>query len=283
MLRPTLCLLTCEAVGGDWHNALAAAAAVELLHNFSLIHDDIEDKSQERRRRPTVWGIWGQAQGINAGDAMLALSQLALLRLQEKGITWDKIVLASQLLSQTCLELCEGQFLDIEYEGHLDITIDDYLNMADKKTARLFQCSVHLGAFLGTDSQEIVQPLCSFGRNLGLGYQIRNDLMDIWGEERLCADLKQKKKTLPMVYALEKAKEEEKERLLQIYGQGKISAKDIKIVLYLLDSLGARSYGEQMIEQYHRQALQELDSAKLTPPARKELEEMAAFLLWGEV
>src|SRR5512137_2351921 len=120
MSRPTLCLLACEATGGDWHSALPAAAAVELIHNFSLIHDDIQDGSWERRHRPTVWKVWGEPQAINAGDAMYVLAQLALFGLDQKGIPLPKVILLSKRLNHASLQLCEGQYLDIEFERHLD-------------------------------------------------------------------------------------------------------------------------------------------------------------------
>ncbi len=279
LIRPTLCLLACEAVKGDWHAALPAAAAIELLHNFSLIHDDIEDRSWQRRHRPTIWKLWGEAQGINVGDAMHALAQLSLLRLAEKGVSQEKIVLASQLMNQTCLELCEGQYLDIEYQGCLQLNIDDYLKMANKKTAQLFECSFHLGALLGTDNQTLISHLCSFGKRIGLAYQMRNDYLDIWGEGSSFSDIKQKKGTLPLIYALEKAKGEEKKNLQGIYSKDEVSDEDVAMVLRIWDNLGVRDYVEQMIEQYYHQALQELESARLPSSAHQELAEIASFLL----
>ena len=154
LVRPTLCLLSCQAVGGSISQILPAAAAIELIHNFSLIHDDIEDTSYERHHRPTVWKLWGQSQAINAGDSMLTLACLALLRLKQNGVADGKIIHSAQMLTETCLQLCEGQYLDIAYENRLDITIDDYLNMITKKTAALIAASTSLGAYLGTEDEE---------------------------------------------------------------------------------------------------------------------------------
>ena len=282
--RPTLCLLACEGVGGDWHSALPASAAIELMHNFTLIHDDIQDRSWERRNRPTVWKIWGQAQGINAGDAMHALTQLALLRLEEKGIPGEKIMLASNILSQTCLEICEGQYLDIEYEDSLNIDIDSYSEMIAKKTASLFECSLYLGALLGSNNQVKIANLRSFGKRLGMAYQVQNDLIGIWGGKETgvkspSTDIKYKKKTLPIIYALQRAEGEDRENLLSIYSKANVSAKDVAQVLYIIDGLGARNYTEGVIEQYHLQALQDLELAELSPSAQQELKEVSAFLL----
>ena len=282
--RPTLCLLACEGVGGDWHLALPMSAAIELMHNFTLIHDDIQDKSWERRNRPTVWKIWGQAQGINAGDAMHALTQLALLSLRKKDVPGEKIMLASNILSQTCLSICEGQYLDIEYEGSLNISLDNYSEMIAKKTASLFECSLYLGSLLGTDNQVQISHLRSFGNRLGMAYQVQNDLMGIWGGKEPggkapYTDIKYKKKTLPIIYALQRVEGEDREKLLSIYSKAKISTEDVAQVLHILDRLGARNYTEEVIEQYHLQALQELELAGLSSRAQRELKEVSAFLL----
>jgi len=282
--RPTLCLLACEGVGGNWHSALPASAAIELMHNFTLIHDDIQDRSWKRRNRPTVWKIWGQAQGINAGDAMHALTQLAVLKLKERGIPEEKIMLASNTLSQTCLAICEGQYLDIEYEDSLDIGLDNYSEMIAKKTAALFECSLFLGALLGSNNQIQIEHLSSFGKRLGMAYQVQNDLAGIWGEKEIggklpYTDIKYKKKTLPIIYTLQRAEGKNREKLLNIYSKAKISAEDVSHVLDILDRLGARNYTEEVIERYHLQALQDLEQAGLSPSAQQEMKEVSAFLL----
>jgi len=166
-IRSTLCLLSCQAVGGDMSQAMPAAAAVELIHNFSLIHDDIEDASYERHHRPTVWKLWGQSQAINAGDAMFTLAYLALLKLKEKGIADEKVASSTKMLSLACSDLCEGQYLDVGYENRLGTTIEDYLNMAAKKTAALFAVSTSLGAYLGSEDSKLVDFFHLFGKELG--------------------------------------------------------------------------------------------------------------------
>lgn len=285
--RPTLCLLACEGVGGDWRSALPAAAAIELVHNFSLIHDDIQDKSHERRDRPAVWKIWGQAQGINAGDAMYALAHLALLRLEQRGMPWEKIILASNMLSQTSLQICVGQCLDIDLESNIDINLDSYLEMITEKTASLFECSLYLGSLLGTDNQVQTSHLRSFGRDLGMAYQARNDLLGIWGEKEAVGkspytDIRYKKKTLPIIYALQRVEGEDRKKLLNIYRKAKISAEDVAQVLHILDGLDTRNYTEEVIKQYYLQALSELEMAGLSSSAQRELKEVSAFLLgWG--
>jgi geranylgeranyl diphosphate synthase type I len=284
MARPTLCLLACEAVGGDWHSALPAAAAIELIHNFSLIHDDIQDRSWERRNRPAVWKLWGEAQGINVGDAMHALAQFALLELERKGIPSEKVILLSRRLAQASIELCEGQYLDIAYEDRLDTSTDHYLDMIDKKTARLFETSLCFGALLGTDNHAQVSALCSFGRNLGMAFQVHNDLHGIWGKWKRInsspyTDVRNKKKTLPIIYALQRANGEERERLVELYSKTRVPVKAVPFVLRILGATGARGYAEKFKEQYHLKALKDLSRAGVPPSYQQELRAVAAFLL----
>jgi len=182
-LRPLLCLLCCEACGGDWHQALPAAATVELIHNFSLIHDDIEDGSPERRHRPTVWSLWGQPQAINTGDGLFAISRLALQRLLERGICSEKTVVSFRIVDETCLALTEGQYLDLSFENRDDVGVEMYMQMVGKKTASLIACATQLGSLLGTHDQDTVERYRQFGHQLGLAFQIVDDILGIWGEK----------------------------------------------------------------------------------------------------
>ena len=283
-LRPVLCLLACQAVGGDWHQALPAAAAVELVHNFSLIHDDIQDRSPARRGRPTVWHIWGEPQAINVGDGMHALALSSLLRLEDGGIPHQKVVRAARILGEGSLKLCEGQYLDISYEDRLDIGIDDYLDMIGGKTAALFRCSLEIGALLGTDDESLLARLKLFGHYLGMTFQVHDDLLSMWGDERTTGkpstlDIQMKKKTLPVVYALEKAKGEDREKLWLIYQKDKISPHDAEDVLKTLNRLDAQGYVQGTSDKFYHLALSELNSMPLPPSAKEELRAIAAFLL----
>lgn len=282
LVRPTICLLSCEAVGGDWQIALPAAAAVELVNSYSLIHDDIEDGDEVRRGRAAVWRIWGQPQAVNAGDAMHVLASLAILGLDEKGVAPKKVIRAAAILDEACLELCQGQYLDISYEGRFDINIDAYLEMADAKTAALIACSLELGALLGTEEQDLVPKFHRFGRKLGLAYQMKNDVLAIWSARSSASDIKKKKKTMPVIYALERAKGKEREQLLRIYNKKTVSSEDVDQVVQLLSHIGAREYTEEMAKRYYREALAELEGADISPSAKEELREVAAFVVERE-
>lgn len=286
-LRPLLCLHACQSAGGEWRQALPLAAALELVHNFSLIHDDIQDSSSQRRGRATVWRIWGQPQAINVGDGMHALALSSLLRLEEAGVEHKKVVRAARLLGEASLKLCEGQYLDISYENRLDIGVREYLEMISGKTAALFRCALEVGAMLGTDDKQLISRLRSFGDAVGMVFQVHDDVLSMWGNEKTVgkpttSDIQMKKKTLPVVYALEKAEGSDRERLWEVYQKDTISNADVKEVLKVLSNIDARGYAQSMAERYHRQALSELDGVDIPREEKEELKGVATFLLKRE-
>lgn len=283
-LRPTLLLLACEAVGGAWRQALPAATAIELVHNFSLIHDDIQDDDRERRHRPTVWSIWGKPQAINAGDSMHTLANVALFRLADRGVALEKQQHAHHLLTETCLKLVEGQYLDISYESRLDIGVADYLHMIEGKTAALIACSLEVGALLGSDDEAVIKGLFNFGRLVGLGFQVRDDFLGIWGNpdktgKPFGSDIRRKKKSFPIAYALEKARGKAKEELLNIYQKEVIEDHDLDLVHGILDALNAQAYTQGIAQEYLEGALKEMRRLPLMPSPARELEEVARFLI----
>lgn len=288
MSRPILCLAACEAVEGDWRRAVPAAVSIELIHNFSLIHDDIQDRSHERRGRPTVWKVWGEAQAINAGDAMYALAQTSLTRLGNKSVPADKIVLLTRMLNQASINLCEGQFLDISYESRTDISTEQYLDMIGKKTASLFELALYAGALLGTDDKTRTRALRAFGRNLGMAFQIHNDILGIWGEaeeskESPYTDIFNKKKTLPIIYTSQQVNAGDKDTLACVMGKRKLTIRDVRRVIRLLNRTGARKYSEKVRKRYHRQAMKNLDRAGLSEEDINKMKAMADFLITASI
>jgi geranylgeranyl diphosphate synthase type I len=281
-LRPTLCLSACEVAGGEYHSALSAAAAIELVHNYSLIHDDIQDDDRERRHRPTVWSVWGKPQAINAGTAMRLLANTALLRLEEQGISQEKRMRIQQLLDETSLSLIEGQYLDINFETRFDINTADYITMIDRKTAALIACSLEVGALLGSDDESLIRKFSDIGRNLGLAFQIIDDILGIWGDEKtigkpLGSDIRRRKKTYPIIYVLGEAEDGIKQRLIKVYSNG--NNGDVEEVLQVLESIGARDHAQRRAEQYCRQAIDDIDSLPVLAQNKQMLREMAEFLV----
>lgn len=279
-VRPLLSLLSCEACGGDWRQALPAAAAVEIVHNFSLIHDDIEDQSLERRHRPTVWGLWGAAQAINAGDGLFIIGHLALHHLLTRGVSTARAVRALRALDETCLKLTEGQYLDLSFEEQDTVSVQMYLQMIDRKTAALIGCATHLGSLLAMDDAEIIGRYRQFGRQLGLAFQITDDILGIWGQEETTGkgvgeDIVSKKKSLPVVYALDTGDVE----LREIYAQDEIRIPQVQVVIERLDKLGAREYATKMATRHSELALDALESTGIQNQAQDRLRELALFLL----
>lgn len=284
MLRPLLCLLGCEAVGGDWPKALPAAAAVELLHNFTLIHDDIEDHSDLRRGRPTVWCLWGVSQAINAGDGLFTLAHLALLRLRERGLPAAVVLQAVEVFDRAILRICEGQFLDISFAGRLDIDERAYTEMIAAKTAALLEAALHLGALVGEAGAAATAALRAYGHSLGLAFQVQDDLLGVWGQESqtgkpAAADIVERKLALPIVYALDRAGPADRALLAQVYqGRQPPSAAEVGVVLEVLERVGARTYLEQVAARYHAEALAALEGVP-SGPAREALREIAESLV----
>ncbi len=283
-LRSTLCLLACEAVGGEYRQALPAAVAIELVHNFSLVHDDIQDDDRERRHRPTVWNIWGKPQAMNAGMAMRALASLTLLRLNERAVSAEKQLRVQRLIDESSLRLIEGQYLDISNESRFDIGVSDYLDMIDKKTASLIACSLEVGALLGSDNDYLPDSFRDIGGNLGLGFQIRDDILGIWGDEEktgkpLGSDMRHRQKTLPIVYALGKADGRLRQELVSIYQNGAFDEGDIVTVLTILDTVDAQLQAQKMAERYCDKAIEAIAKLALLPSAKHDLEKVAHFLV----
>jgi geranylgeranyl diphosphate synthase, type I len=259
LLRPQLVLLACEAVGGDPQQALPLAAGVQLIHDFTLIHDDIEDNSDTRRGRVTVWREWGLAQGINTGDGMFVIAHLALHQLAEAGVPAALALAVLRRFDETILRVCEGQFLDLSYEGNLTISTDDYLAMIGRKTAALVDGAAAMGALVGGADQATATVLGDFGRSLGLAFQIQDDLLGIWGDPELtgkprAADLYRRKVSLPVVYALAHAAE--RAELAALYGgEGELDTAGVARALDILDSSGAQAATEALGAEHHAAAL----------------------------
>ncbi len=280
-IRPLLVLLTTSASGGDWKKALPAAAAIELAHNFSLLHDDIQDKSKTRRGRSTVWVKWGVAQAINAGDGMLILANIAMGDLQ-KHYPIEVILKAERSFQETCLDLTRGQHLDISYETRTDLKVGDYWKMISGKTAALLAICAHLGAMLGETSADIQLAYRDFGHYLGLAFQVQDDILGIWGDEALtgksaASDLLEGKKSLPVLYGLEKDGE-----FAERWNAGSIKKEDVPEIAQLLEIEGVRLMAQQHADQMTDLSLKSLRMANPQGEAGDYLFELAERLLGRE-
>ena len=207
-LRPLLVLLSAAACGGDWKCALPAAASVEILHNFSLIHDDIEDHGEIRRGRETVWMKYGVPLAVNAGDAMFALVYSTALGLLP-AVSEDKVIRVITLLTEACVKLTGGQHLDISFEKDQKIVIENYWKMISGKTASLLSTCSRIGAVIAGAPRDQEDAMGSFGYHLGLAFQVHDDWLGIWGTSEetgksTVSDLVAGRKTLPILWGMEK-------------------------------------------------------------------------------
>jgi geranylgeranyl diphosphate synthase type I len=264
-IRPLLGLLAYQSISGDYERALPGAAAVELGHNFSLVHDDIEDGGTERRKRAALWTVQGVPQAINTGDTLFSLSRLALHRLEEMGYPPAKILQLMRLYDDTCLALCEGQFMDIWTSEHDDwISVDYYFDMIGRKTASLIAGAIQAAAMLATEDAAIVGAYRSFGWAVGIAFQLNDDLLGIWGEEASTgkepSDIATRKKTLPVIYAMEHAGPQDRARLKEIFARNHPDAAEIDETHGILDRTGAREYVRDQARRYRDEALTQLSS-----------------------
>lgn len=276
-IRPLLCLLACYAAGGDWHKAVPAAAGLELLHNFSLIHDDIEDDSPTRRGRETVWHIWGVPLAINAGDAMFALAHLAVAGLAERGVDTAVVVRALRRFSETCLELTQGQHLDMQFETRAEVSVDEYRQMIRGKTSVLLGLCAELGALVAGCDSTTAEKYADFGLNLGLAFQIQDDILGIWGNEAeigksATSDIETRKKTLPVLHGLANSPE-----LAALYSHQHPPADFVAQVVTLLNASGSRAYASAQAAHHSETAVAALQLAQPKHPL--PLEELTAQLL----
>lgn len=276
LLRPSLTLLAAELAGGDTAatRALPAAVAVELIHNFSLIHDDIEDGDEERHHRPTLWRVWGQPQAINTGDALFSLARMRLLELAQQGVDPALTLRLVGQVDAVCLELCEGQHLDMSYEGHDNVTVAMYLDMIARKTAALMRCSTELGARIAApDDEALSERMSAFGQALGLAFQIRDDVLGIWQAQELgksaAGDIRRKKMTLPVIHALEHASDNDRAALKAIYSAtGPATAEQIAQALAILERSGSRARALDALSEQLAIARESLDTAITLAQAR---------------
>jgi len=294
-VRPFVVLRAAEAVGGDPKKAVYPAAAVEFVHNYSLVHDDIMDMDEMRRGRPTVHKVWGVNMAILAGDLLLNKAFEAIARAE---VSPEKKVRILQVLVETSNQLCEGQALDIEFEKRDEVTVEEYLQMISGKTGALFDGSAVIGAIVGTDREDYIRALSKWGRNVGMAFQIWDDVLDLIADEEklgkpVGSDIRKGKKTLIVSHFFQHATEEDKAEFLKVFGKYAGDAKgdalihdenvkeEVAKAIELLKKYGSIDYAAQYAKNLVKEANEAL---KVLPEseARKDLELLAEFLVERE-
>lgn len=289
-MRPTLALLAADAVGGDLERATPIAVALEYVHNFSLIHDDLEDMDRVRHHRPTVWAVWGEPAAIVSGNAMLKIADTAAWKLRSVGVEDSVALEAEAVLTSHYLKMMEGQYLDISFETEESVSVDQYLDMIERKTGALIEASIYLGGLVaprsGPDRQKAAA-LKAIGYDLGRIFQIRDDVLGVWGGvetgKPVGADIKRKKKALPAVHALSTSTGASADRLKEIFrNEGDLETEDVHVVLEVMEELGTQAYCQSMAEERWVDCKRMIESIELSGSTASEFAELGEFLLVRE-
>lgn len=265
-LRPTLVLAACEAFGKPAATALDQAVAVEMFHNFTLLHDDVMDRADMRRGRPTVHVRWDDRTAILSGDAMLTISNMLVVR----GCTPQKAAEAADLLNRTAIEVYEGQQYDMDFEGRTDVTVDAYLEMIRLKTSVLLGCACRMGALMADAPAESARAMYGYGERLGLAFQLQDDYLDTYGDpivfgKEIGGDILNDKKTWLSITALS---EDPDGVIASEMAHPSAPAEKIARVRGVYDRLELGRRCHELIDRYVDEAIHQLDKAQITPAAR---------------
>ncbi len=277
-IRPLFVLLVGATFIPDWLHAAPAAAAIELVHNFSLVHDDIQDNSIKRRGRTTVWKKWNMPQAINVGDALFVISNQAVMDLSQD-YDAETVMRTARVIHNACLDLTQGQYLDMTYEKHSGLSIEDYWKMIEGKTAALLSACTQVGAILGSADEETIEHYRLFGRILGLAFQVQDDILGIWGNEALTgksatSDLVEGKNSLPILYGLSL-----KGKFAQKWAAATIRPDEVAAMAQILVDEGVREKTQNEVERLTNQALAILEKISPKNEAGMALEELTRKLL----
>ena len=280
-IRPLLTLMCCAGTGTEWQKALPAAVSIELIHNFSLIHDDIEDKGLIRRGKDAVWVKWGLPHGLNAGDAMFA-SAFRVLLTRQGNVSENIILKTVELLTETCRQLTMGQFLDIDFEEREFVSVDEYLKMVNGKTAALISCSVKMGALIGELPPIEQKKYQDFGKALGIAFQMYDDWLGVWGDyentgKSTTGDIVERKKTLPIILGIKNSS-----RFADKLKQGKISRDNAIEMAKWLREDGIEKLVIDTYTQWTENAFISLEKMKCTKHVKNALIELTNNLLIRE-
>src|SRR6266498_4585068 len=282
-IRPALAVLSAEAVGAGAGEALPGAVAVELVHNFSLLHDDLMDGDEERRHRPTAWKAFGPALAILAGDALLALAEDVLLEAPgEHGAR------AARHLTGATGRLIRGQAEDLSFERRMDVSVAECAAMEGDKTGALLACSSSIGAVLAGAPAHTVAALGEFGHHLGLAFQAVDDLLGIWGHPEVTgkptwSDLRQRKKSVPVTVALNAGTPSSERLAGMLAGGGPLGEEDLALAAKLVEEAGGRDWARREAERQLELALACLDAVAMPAAVRDDLVNLAKFVTTREL
>jgi geranylgeranyl diphosphate synthase type I len=278
-LRPFLVLKSCNLVGGNEEDALATASSLEMLHTFTLLHDDIMDQDEKRRGVPSVHTKWGVPTAIVAGDLLFAKVYEAITKHTDtKHVKPKRILQVIKEISEATVVLCEGQTRDMMFEDMETVSEAEYFKMIEGKTAALFEVSARCGGVVGGATKSQVKRLGEFGRYSGIAFQVIDDILALTADEKVLKkpvgnDIREGKRTLMVVYALEKASKSQRKQILETLGNKDASPEQIRATIELIDSLGAIDYAKKLADKYIKKAKKAL--AKF--PASEDREDLISL------
>ena len=282
-LRPYMVLKSCELLGGDPNTAVPYAAAMEILHNFTLVHDDVMDNDPLRRGVPTVHAKWNVPLAIACGDLLFAKVYEAAMREKVSSIPCEKILACIERITDASIAICEGQVLDISFPSISHVTESDYLAMVRGKTAALFKACAEVGAIVGGGEKEEVELLGDYAFNAGISFQIIDDYLGVTADEKTLgkpvgSDFREGKKTLIIIHALENASPSENERITKVLGNAHADRKDVEAVLRILGETGSLAHAKQKAKTY---ANKSKNTLKKFPDSdsRRDLIELVDYFL----
>ena len=266
-IRPLLCITTYSA--SKIHNSkfIQPSLSLEYIHNFSLIHDDIQDNDEFRHNKPTVWKVWGKPKALTFGNILHNLAYLKLSREQTQ-LSKEQIIKISQILNSATLEMIEGQYLDIHFETEKNITENQYLNMISKKTGALLSASVNIGSVIGNYKTKDMHILNKFSESLGYLFQITDDILGIWGNSSktgkpVGSDIINRKKSLPIIHCKNQLNHNDLIKFEKIYSSNKTESNDVEKILDFLNSTNTKSYLNQLTIKYYESCIEYLDETSL--------------------
>lgn len=280
-LRPRLVLMATEAFDGDMEKAVYPAAAFEMLHNFTLIHDDIMDDAPIRRGKPTVYKQWNGNIAILSGDA---LANMALIEMLDTPMEPENVVKLTKLFAQTSVEICEGQQYDLDFETCDHVSIEDYLYMIRFKTAVLLAACLKAGAMISNAPEEAQESIYQFGISIGLAFQLKDDLLDVYGDKavfgkKIGGDIRENKKTYLYLRALEDADEFSRNELLRLFSSTDFDEEEkFQAVSSIFNKLKIKEKTENKIEELVQRAFIELDKIQISDSKKKIFKDLAVEL-----
>ena len=280
--QPALALASCDALGGDFRKALPVAASVELVYNFTLVHGDVQAGRADPGDRPSIWWVWGPAQAINAGDGLHALGRTTMMLLAQNGVPAGRVLKAVRSLDMACLTLCEGQYMDLEFQDQMMVTTAAYMEMIGRKAGALAGCAAESGALAAGADDEVCSSFRQMGRNMGMAWQIARDIDDLWGERgdgMTPSNVLNKKKSLPLVHTLENSSVSVKRELGSIYMKRVLESSDIAKMIEILDSTEARQASQAKAVELVEQAIVEVEG--VSGVSKEGIDALATLGRWA--